>query len=79
MSDYDDNHDHALPHEHHRLGVKQIPTHLLEIVEFEPDEIDNFPVFRMFFNGDTLLELAEAYRLLGSFLDDKYAGTEPTA
>jgi hypothetical protein len=66
-------------HEHHLLGVKQIPTHILEIVEFAPDEQDDHEVFRMFFNGDTLLELAEAYRLLGSFLDDKYAGSEPTA
>jgi hypothetical protein len=71
--------DGTPPHVHHLLGVKKIETHLLDIVEYEPDDMDDHAVFVLHFNGTTLFDLAEAYRQLGTFLDDKYAGTEPTA
>jgi hypothetical protein len=74
-----DDEEGVTPHRHHLLGVKKIETHLLEIVEYDPDAEDDHAVFNMHFNGSTLLDLAEAYRQLGAFLDEQYAGSEPTA
>lgn len=64
-----------MTHQHHDLGTIKTEYPLLEMVEFEPDEENELtePAFELVFNGTTLLQLAEAYRRLGEFLDARYA------
>lgn len=67
-----------MTHQHHDLGTIKTEYPLLELVEFIPDAENGLeePAFEMVFNGTTLLQLAEAYRRLGEFLDTKYDTTK---
>lgn len=64
-----------MTHQHHDLGTIKTEYPLLELVEYEPDDENELtePAFELVFNGTTLLQLAEAYRRLGEFLDARYA------